>query len=205
VVILSHSLWMRSFDGDPSVIGRSVRFSGRTFRVVGVLPPRVQHVGGTYRTYGHGEPVDVWSVLAVPRDEHPRYRFSHFFNVVGRVRAGVSHAEMAEDLRRTGVSVAKRYPNPNSPWTPSAVPLKQEIVGTAESTLVVLAGAASVVLLVACVNVAGLLLGRASSRSREIGVRAALGATRWRLARQMLVESPWTGYDENTGFSIVNR
>ena len=136
MVILSHSMWMRSFDGDPSVIGRSVRFSGRTFRVVGVLPPRVQHVGGTYRTYGHGEPVDVWSVLAVPRDEHPRYRFSHFFNVVGRVRAGVSHAEMAEDLRRTGVSVAKRYPNPNSPWTPSAVPLKQEIVGTAESTLV---------------------------------------------------------------------
>lgn len=189
VVILSHSLWMRRFDGDPSVIGRTVRFSARSFRVVGVLPPGFQHVGGTYRTYGHGEPVDVWSVLAVPRDEHPRHRFSHFFNVVGRVRAGVSHGAMAEDLKRTGASVAKRYPNPNSPWTPSAVPLKQEIVGTAESTLVVLAGAASVVLLLACVNVAGLLLGRASSRSREIGVRAALGATRWRLARQLLVES----------------
>jgi predicted permease len=96
---------------------------------------------------------------------------------------------MEQDLKRTGVSVAKRYPNPNSPWSPSAVPLKQEIVGTAESTLLVLAGAAAAVLLLACVNVAGLLLGRASSRSREIGVRAALGATRWRLARQMLVES----------------
>ena len=189
VVVLSHGLWMRRFDGDASIIGRSVRLSGRTFRVVGVLPPDFQHVGGTYRTYGHGETIDIWSVLPVPREERPGLRFSHYFNVVGRIRSGVSRGEMEQDLKRTGVSVAKRYPNPNSPWSPSAVPLKQEIVGTAESTLLVLAGAAAAVLLLACVNVAGLLLGRASSRSREIGVRAALGATRWRLARQMLVES----------------
>ena len=189
VVIFSHSLWMRRFNGDPDVVGRVVRLSGRTFRVVGVLPEGFQHVGGTYRTYGHGEPVDVWSVLAVPRDEHPRFRFSHYFNVVGRVRRDVGRAVMEEDLRRTGVSVAKRYPRPNSPWKPTAVPLKDEIVGTAESTLLVLSGAASAVLLLACVNVAGLLLGRASGRSREIGVRAALGATRWRLARQLLIES----------------
>ena len=96
---------------------------------------------------------------------------------------------MEEDLRRTGASVAKRYPIAEQSLDAAAVPLKQEIVGTAESTLVVLAGAASLVLLLACVNVAGLLLGRASSRSREIGVSAALGATRWRLARQLLVES----------------
>jgi putative ABC transport system permease protein len=189
VVILSHGLWMRRFDGDGSVIGRSVRLSGRTFRVVGVLPADFQHVGGTYRTYGHGETIDIWSVLPVPREERSGLRFAHYFNVVGRIRPGVSRGEMAQDLKRTGVSVARRYPNPNSPWSPSAVPLKQEIVGTAESTLLVLSGAAAAVLLLACVNVAGLLLGRASSRSREIGVRAALGATRWRLARQMLVES----------------
>jgi predicted permease len=189
VVILSHSLWKRRFDGDPAVVGRVVRFSGRTFRIVGVLPDGFKHVGGTYRTYGHGEPVDVWSVLTMPRDEHPRFRFSHYFNVVGRVRGTAGWAEMTEDLRRTGARVATRYPAPNSPWKPRAVPLKAEIVGTVDSTLLVLAGAASAVLLLACVNIAGLLLGRASARSREIGVRSALGATRWRLACQLLIES----------------
>jgi predicted permease len=189
VVMLSDSLWKRRFDGDPGVVGRSIRLSGRMFRVVGIVPDGVQHVGGTYRTYGHGETIDVWSVLAVPREEHPRYRYSHFYNVVGRVRPGVSPAQLNEDLRLTGASVATRYPTPNSPWKAVAVPLKQEIVGSTESTLVVLAGAATMVLLLACVNVAGLLLGRAASRSREIGVRFAVGATQGRVVRQLLVES----------------
>jgi predicted permease len=189
VVVLSHSLWMRRFGGEAGIIGRAVRLSGRPYQVVGVLPAGFQHVGGTYRTYGHGEAVDVWSVLPVPRNESPGNRFSHYYNVVGRVRRGVTAAAMEDDLRRTGESVARRYPSPNSPWKARAVPLKTEIVGTTESTLVALAAAASVILALACVNVAGLLLGRAAGRSREIGVRAALGATRWRIARQLLVES----------------
>ena len=188
VVILSHALWMRRFDGDPGIVGRAIRLSGKTFRVVGVLPQGFQHVGSSYRSYGHAEPVDVWSVLVVPRDEKPQYRYSHFFNVVGRLRAGVTGAEMDADLRRARARVASRYPEGNSPWSPRAVPLKDEIVGSAESTLVALGAAATVVLVLACVNVAGLLLGRASARAREIGVRAALGATGARIARQVLVE-----------------
>jgi macrolide transport system ATP-binding/permease protein len=189
VVILSHSLWMRRFQGDPAAVGRTVRLSGRPFRIVGVLPRGFQHVGGTFQTYGHGEPVDVWWAMPVPRDEKPGARYSHFYNVVGRVKRDASRAAMEDDLRRAGVSAATRYPEPGSRWKPKAVPLRDEIVGTAGSTLGVLAGAALAVLMLACVNVAGLLLGRAVQRSGEISVRAALGATRWRLARQLLVES----------------
>jgi predicted permease len=125
----------------------------------------------------------------VPREEHPRHRFSHYYNVVGRVRRDASRAAMEEDLRQAGASAATRYPAPPSPWKPRAVPLKDEIVGTAGSTLGILAGAALAVLMLACVNIAGLMLGRAVVRSREVGVRAALGATRWRLTRQLLIES----------------
>ncbi len=189
VVMLSHTLWMRRFNGDPTVIGRTVPLSGRSFRVIGVLPPGVQHVGGTYRTYGHGERIDVWSVLPVPREERPQLRYSHYFNVVARLRSDVSRGAVMADLERGRIDVAKRYPSPNSEWKAVMVPLKEEIVGTASTTLMVLAGAAFGVLVLACVNVAGLLLGRASSRAKEIGVRAALGATQWRVARQLLVES----------------
>jgi putative ABC transport system permease protein len=189
VVILGATLWKRLFNADPAIVGRWVRLSGRMFRVIGVLPEGFTHVGGTYRTYRHGEAVDIWSVLPVPRGEDPRFRYSHYFNVVGRIARNASRADVDADLRRTAATVASRYPQANSPWKPRLVPLKDEIVGAVDSTLLVLSGAASAVLLLACVNIAGLLLGRASGRAREVGVRSALGATRWRLIRQLLVES----------------
>ena len=136
VVMLGQSLWQRRFGGDPGLVGTSIRLSGKTFRVIGVLPDGVQHVGGITAPTAMASP-STSAVLPVPREEHPRHRYSHYYNVVGRVRPGVSQAQMADDLRRTGESVAKRYPQPNSPWKAKAVQLKEEIVGTAESTLVV--------------------------------------------------------------------
>ena len=96
-VVLSHELWMRRFRGDPAIVGRPLRLSGRVFRVIGVLPAGFQHVGGTYRTYAHGEAVDIWSVMPVAVSQEAQYRFSHYFNVVGRLRPGVSWAVMNED------------------------------------------------------------------------------------------------------------
>jgi hypothetical protein len=141
-VVLSHALWMRRFDGDPNIVGKTARLSGKTFEIIGVLPQGFQHVGSSFRSYGHGEPVDVWSPLAVRQDERPTDRYSHYFNVVGRVKKDVTRARMEADLNATRESVAKRYPVPNSPWWPKAAALKQEIVGTADRTLMVLSGAA---------------------------------------------------------------
>jgi predicted permease len=189
VVVLSDALWRRRFHADAAILNRTIRLSGRQFRVVGVLPPGFQHVGGTFRSYGHGQTVDIWWPLPIPRDERPSNRYSHFLNVVGRLRPGVTVSQANDELRAVGTRIAARYPDGKSPWTSRAAPLKHEIVGDAQEALVSLMGAAALVLLLACVNVGGLLLGRAAVRSGEIGVRAALGATRTRLACQLLVES----------------
>jgi hypothetical protein len=125
----------------------------------------------------------------VPRDDKPTNRYSHYYNVIARIKKGSSPAEVKHDLEVAGAVVATHYPEPNSRWKPRAIPVKDEIVGTAQSTLGVLASAGVAMLLLACVNVAGLLLGRAHARTREMGVRAAIGATRATLTRQLLVES----------------
>ena len=186
-VVLSDRIWRTRLGGDPSIIGRSINLSRRPFVVVGVMPPGVEHVGGKQRSLPHGETADFWIPLTVnPANLN---RTARFLNTVARVRSGVSVEQANAELDRLARLQELQWPETHASWRAAAVPLMNEIVGPARPVLLAIFGAVASVLLIACANVACLTLARSIGRSREHAVRAALGATRGRLAREIFVES----------------
>ncbi len=183
VAIISSRLWQRRFGADRSAIGRTLTYEGRAYTVVGVAPPAFQ-LEGT---------IDVLTPLAQATEPRMRYRGAHFLHVVARLRPGATLASAQSELSTIGQRLAKQYPESNDGITFAPHRLLQELVQGIESTLWLLLGAVSLVLLIACVNVASLLLARAVSRERELGIRTALGANRGRLIRQCLAESALLG------------
>jgi putative ABC transport system permease protein len=190
VLVISDALWRRRFAASPSAIGRKLKVDQDWYTVVGVLPPDFRHPGRSVLT-----DIDAWApttFVGKPFPEQPQ-RFNYFITgAIARLKPGLDLPEARQRLAAMAQAFRENYPNVYSQraaWTPRLVPLQEDLVGSVRSTLLIVFGAVAVVLLIACANIANLLLARASARQRELAVRRALGSSRARLVRLMLVES----------------
>ncbi len=181
-VMLSHGAWLRLFGGDPSVVGQSIVSSGNSYEIVGVMPPDFAYPDKSVETWV------AWNMPMVYRD-NPSSRTWRFLNGVARLADGASIQSAEEELDAIAASLSETYPVMNRGWGTAVTSLHEDTVGDVRSTLWLAFGAGLFILLIACANVANLLLARLPARLRDCSIRTTLGAPRARIARELLLEN----------------
>jgi putative ABC transport system permease protein len=179
VAVLSYKMWQTRFGGDPSILNKTIALDGRSCAVIGVMP----------KDFNFPADAELWVPMNFDRYPGMKQRKAHFLRPIGRLKPGVTLAQAKADTDAIAQRLAEQYPDTNQGWNLRLVSLREQLVGMTKPTLFILLGAVGFVLLIACANVANLMLVRAADRQKEIALRSALGASRIRIVRQMLTES----------------
>ncbi|HEU4477008.1 MAG TPA: ABC transporter permease [Pyrinomonadaceae bacterium] len=179
VALLSYGLWQKRFAGDQSIVNRTIVLDGRTCLVSGVMP----------QDFNFPQYAELWVPINFEIASGMKQRGAHFMRPIGKLKQGVTLAQAQADTDAIARRLEEQYPDTNLSWNLRLEPLRERLVGSTRPTLFILFGAVGFVLLIACANVANLLLVRAAGRQKEIALRTALGAGRFRIMRQMITES----------------